>query len=230
MKNLNNVAKFWKKKLKDSCTLHFGEEVFFSKLLDAAKESIKVLEVGVGRGRMAKILKEKDVKAEFYGIDITDNVEQSGTIGVIGDARSLPYPDNTFDLVYSLGTVEHFPETFQAVLEHARVVKKGGKVLISTPRLSVFSPLRFLVYLIRDRKEGNFEEIRGRNIRLSTMKKYFADSNLKIVDCCVYGLYGIQRVLKKFNIKFPKRLYQNPLIGAYLYVIGVKTYDITKKT
>lgn len=172
---------------------------------------------------MVSILRKNGTDAEFYGADITENAKLSGTLAVIGDARKLPFPDNTFDLVYSLGVIEHFPETSSAVNEHARVVKNGGHVLITTPHLSVFTPLRYMLYLINEKKFGSFEEIRGRNIKLSVMKQYFMDSGLHVNDFGVYGMFGVWKILRKLKLHFVQNiLQQNTAVGSYLYVMGVK--------
>lgn len=223
MKSLDNVASYWKVRLEDSYRLSPGEEVYFPRLLSIAKKSRRVLEVGVGKGRMVSILRDNDVDAEFYGVDITDNAKRSGAAAVIGDARKLPFKDATFDLVYSLGVIEHFPETRLAVSEHARVAKEGGHVLITTPHLSVFTPLRYVGYRIFHRRYGTFEEIEGRNIRLGTMKRYFTDSGLEITNHGVYGTYVIWRLLSRLGLGvIQKRFQEITPLGAFLYVTGVK--------
>jgi SAM-dependent methyltransferase len=51
----------------------------------------------------------------------------------IGDVRALPYADDSFDAIYSMGTIEHFDETAGAVAEIARVLKPGGRAIIGVP-------------------------------------------------------------------------------------------------
>jgi signal transduction histidine kinase/ActR/RegA family two-component response regulator len=51
----------------------------------------------------------------------------------IGDVRSLPFADGSFDAIYSMGTIEHFAETEQAVEEIARVLKPGGRAIVGVP-------------------------------------------------------------------------------------------------
>jgi ubiquinone/menaquinone biosynthesis C-methylase UbiE len=52
---------------------------------------------------------------------------------MMADVRCLPYLDNTFDGIYSMGTIEHFPETDQALAEIYRVLKPGGRAIIGIP-------------------------------------------------------------------------------------------------
>lgn len=225
MKDIKKVATYWAKKLRDAQGLEPGEELFFQQLLRAAKKSTRVLEVGVGRGRMLKMLSANGVAARCYGIDLTDSLMHTDpSVGKTkGDARELPYRNASFNLVYSLGVIEHFPETKLAIAEHARVTSKGGLVIVTTPHLSVFTPLRYLVYLVKESNRGTFEEIRGRNIRLKTIKEYFAAADLELVDSGLFGLYGVGRTLQKSRLDILRRTLQtNLFVGAYLYVIGKK--------
>ncbi len=51
------------------------------------------------------------------------------------DARQLTYPDNSFDLVYSISVIEHIPDQgdMQALQEFRRVLKPGGTLVIEVP-------------------------------------------------------------------------------------------------
>ena len=52
---------------------------------------------------------------------------------IIGDARRLPFPDNSFDVAVSFEIIEHLINQKNFLLELNRVVKRGGTVIISTP-------------------------------------------------------------------------------------------------
>src|SRR4029079_8218241 len=54
-------------------------------------------------------------------------------LAATADVRTLPFRDETFDVIYSMGTIEHFDETEQAVSEIARVLIPGGRVIIGVP-------------------------------------------------------------------------------------------------
>lgn len=101
----------------------------------------KILEGGCGKGQFVYSLQERGYEA--YGIDFAENI--IGRLRSIfplhhfelGDVRSLPYPDNSFDGYWSLGVIEHFYEGPDAILkEMARVIRPGGYLFITFPHMS----------------------------------------------------------------------------------------------
>jgi len=224
MQTLTNISQFWGKKLTDRVWLQPGEEVFLERMIGIAHASTKMLEVGVGTGRMPKFLRENGVKGDIFGIDITENVYRSETIGIVGDARFLPLASESFDFVWSLGVVEHFSETALAIKEHARVAKTGGHVLVTTPHLSLFTPFRLLAHWALDRKYGAFNEIQGRNLSLSLITKYAESAGLHVIQSGFWGLFGIKWFLRMFNLQklFLNKFQHIPMIGAFLYILAIK--------
>jgi SAM-dependent methyltransferase len=105
-----------------------GLTVFKTDLWDEAKNT-RILAWAAERG------------ARAYGIDISEpTVRQaraafSGNAlrAAVSDVRALPFLDDSFDAVYSMGTIEHFDETERAVAEMARVMKPGGRAIVGVP-------------------------------------------------------------------------------------------------
>jgi SAM-dependent methyltransferase len=49
------------------------------------------------------------------------------------DIRALPFPSDSVDAVYTMGTIEHIAEYRQALAEVHRVLRPGGRALIGVP-------------------------------------------------------------------------------------------------
>lgn len=95
----------------------------------------RVLEIGVGLG--ADHQRFAEAGAVLTGIDLTERAiahvrHRFALLGLasdvrVGDAESLPFPDASFDLVYSWGVIHHSPDTARAARELLRVLKPGGE-------------------------------------------------------------------------------------------------------
>ena len=99
------------------------------------KKGMQMLEPGSGRGEF--LLNFKELGLDVYGIDISPeaaNFENGLDIKICDvENEKLPFPDNTFDIIYSKSFIEHLlsPEKF---LEEAyRVLKPNGIFLTLTP-------------------------------------------------------------------------------------------------
>lgn len=100
----------------------------------------KTLEIGCGRGGFSRYLLEQG--ADLVAADFSDSaVAISSQLlqqfpqcqPIVADIQNIPYPDNTFDVVISLETLEHVPDPDQGLKELVRVTRPGGKVIITTP-------------------------------------------------------------------------------------------------
>jgi len=83
-----------------------------------------------------------DRGAVVFGVDISRPTidramiafsRESALHAAAADVRDLPFSDASFDAVYSMGTIEHFDETEQAVREIVRVLKPGGRAIVGVP-------------------------------------------------------------------------------------------------
>jgi len=73
--------------------------------------------------------------AKFY----LENEGIKNYLLVCGDISKMPFKDNTFDLIYGGGVLEHFKNTLQVVKENYRVLKKGGIAFNTVPQLNLGS-------------------------------------------------------------------------------------------
>jgi SAM-dependent methyltransferase len=101
----------------------------------------RILEAGCGAGRYVKYLHERgyDCTGIEYNQTTVENVrEKWPELSVVqGDVEKMPYENETFDGVISIGVVEHFVEgPYRPLAEMLRVLKPGGIALITIPCLN----------------------------------------------------------------------------------------------
>ncbi len=79
----------------------------------------------------------------------------------LAECGSLPFVDNSFDLVTSFETLEHLLEQRQMLAEFSRVLCDDGLLLISTPDRENYSELNGLdnPYHLRELYRNQFEEL-----------------------------------------------------------------------
>ena len=58
-------------------------------------------------------------------------------IDIVSDIAAIPEPDNSFDAVLCSEVLEHLPEPTRALDEFARLLKPGGKLIITAPFASL---------------------------------------------------------------------------------------------
>lgn len=95
-------------------------------------EDADALEVGCGTGLILRQVAPRARRA--VGIDISPGMlelaHQRGLEVVQGDATALPFPDESFDVVYSFKVLAHVQSIDRALREMVRVTRRGGRVLV----------------------------------------------------------------------------------------------------
>jgi ubiquinone/menaquinone biosynthesis C-methylase UbiE len=93
----------------------------------------RVLDVGCGKGRFARIFKQAEPEVEIWGLDISEAMLRFVPEGIhtrAGSMTELPFEDGFFDGAYATESLEHAVEISKAVAEICRVVKPGGRIAI----------------------------------------------------------------------------------------------------
>ena len=133
-------------------------------LLDPQPDD-RILDVGCGTGFATEGLLE--YTEQVHGLDQSAHqLERAyakfGKGGPVrfywGDAERLPFAAETFDVVWSSGSIEYWPDPIATLQEFRRVVKPGGKVLVvgpDAPDSSVFGRLADAVMLFYDEEEAD---------------------------------------------------------------------------
>ena len=100
---------------------------------------LKILDVGCGSGLNSKKLSFYDHK--IIGIDISSEAikkyKKKNFKGYVADVtKGLPFRKNTFDAILCSEVIEHVVDTNVFLNELNRVLKKNGKLFLSTPNSS----------------------------------------------------------------------------------------------
>lgn len=94
----------------------------------------RALEIGCGRGSLSCYFSDAgfdctlvDLSASV--IEIAKNIFERNNLKAkfqVGDANCLNIPDNSFDVIYSIGLLEHFEDIEKPLKEQLRVLDNGG--------------------------------------------------------------------------------------------------------
>ena len=113
----------------------------------------KILDLGAGPGYLTWKLDEFLAKRGIDGRDaitacdlFPDQFKYDRLTCTYGDfAERLPFADGAFDIVLCMEVIEHTPDQKHLMAEIARVLKPGGRAIVTTPNtLNINSRVRYL--------------------------------------------------------------------------------------
>jgi SAM-dependent methyltransferase len=102
-------------------------------------EGKRVLEIGCGRGGFSRYLAEHG--ADLVAADFSPAAVEMArraldphhrAEAIVADIEAIPFERDSFDLVLSLDTIEHVPHPTRAVAELVRVLRPGGRLVLTT--------------------------------------------------------------------------------------------------
>ena len=169
-----------------------SENVIFQRHLIAYKEAAKlvsgtVLEVGSGEGYGILELaskSEKYIAIDKFGTTITEELKKENDIEFM--KMNVPplnrIADNSIDFVVSFQVIEHIQNDEKFVEEIFRVLKKGGKMILTTP--NILMSLSRNPWHIREYTPFEMKEI---------LKTSFSDIDIQ-------GIIGNKKVMDYYNV------------------------------
>lgn len=128
-------------------TSSFARRLEWRKMLAwlSPRKGEKILDIACGMGELSLIIAKQG--AEVDGLDASQvaieaacRLSRATKITCefrVGDAQSLPYPDGYFDKIVCSSSLEHFENDKLALREMRRVLKDGGRVVLTTDSFTV---------------------------------------------------------------------------------------------
>jgi SAM-dependent methyltransferase len=142
---------YWKSVVSRRFKEHRLRQIFRLIKLDTTKK-LRILEIGCGDGKDVIQFLSDGGHYDLYGVDIKDSrICQDNFTFVLCDAEKMPFDDRYFDLVISIGVLEHIEpmEKLSRIIQEIDRVSKNYVAVIpslNTPiephTLGLFWPLR----------------------------------------------------------------------------------------
>ena len=158
-------------------------------LLAEVARGERVLDLGCGAGRFVAAL--RDAGSDPVGVELAEAALERARRNVpgaelhrIAPDGAIPLEDASVDLVWCSEVLEHVPDTASLLSEARRVLRTGGRLLVTTPSHDL--PRRALIAL--GRFDAHFDPL-GQHVRF-----YSRRSLARVLDAFAFEGIHITRI------------------------------------
>ena len=165
-------------------------QYFAEKLIEQMPQMTSVIDIACGGGYFFKQLNPlARPGTRMVGIDISSEalklaqVECPQAEYLLSEAEHIAFPDETFDAVTCLGSLEHFLDIGKAIDEMKRLLRPRGVILILVPNIFWYKDILSVAFTgqrkVRNQTNERFaslgewtEIFEDLGLKVSTVKKY----------------------------------------------------------
>jgi len=141
-----------------------------------------IVDIGCGEGIGLEKLKNRFPEKFIFGIDLEkENVEICKRFGldvILSDVYNLPLVDNSIDLCISIDMLEHLKRPSDAIREINRVLKKGGRLIMTIPNDRNFFLARIAMLMF---KEAFYDAGHERSWTPSSLEAFLLNNGFMII-------------------------------------------------
>jgi ubiquinone/menaquinone biosynthesis C-methylase UbiE len=105
----------------------------------------RVADIGSGKGRFARIVREQYPSASIYALDLAEAMlarTPSGIHRCLGTMTALPLATASCDGAYAIESLEHAIDISTGVAELCRIVKPSGRIVIIDKNIHAWGRLK----------------------------------------------------------------------------------------
>lgn len=120
---------------------NWDDDLFRLEILQHLPLAARVLDLGAGAGKLPQ-MSFKAEAARVCGIDPDESVLRNPYLheARVAGGEEIPYPDESFDVVFADNVLEHLEDPAAVFREIARVLVPGGVFLAKTPNKRHYVP------------------------------------------------------------------------------------------
>jgi len=158
-------------------------ENWLESVLNDIPKGMKILDAGAGESQYKKYCTHLDYVsqdfAEYDGTGDSKGIQKESrdysNLDIVSDITSIPVSDNTFDVIMCIEVFEHLPNPIDALVELNRVLKVGGKLILTAPFASLthYSPYHYATGFNKYFYEHHLNLLKHKSIEITANGNYF---------------------------------------------------------
>lgn len=157
-----------------------------------------LLDIGCGTGYLIDML-HKQKNALYCGLDLSPEMlkisKQKLPASVYlteGSADSLPYEDNSFDVVTCIQSFHHYPKPEKSMSEAYRILKPGGLYILSDTGYGGILKCFYNQFVLKVAKTGDYAVYSMMDIENLMTKSGFVIKDAQKIDKFIYTVVAMK--------------------------------------
>ena len=190
------------------------EKFILSTVKNSRDKCTKVLVLGGCEGIFLDKIRKKLLVEEIYTVEINDNYiyklrqNPNNIVAKTDLNKKFPYEENFFDLIVADQVIEHIVDIDTFLFEIFRVLKKGGRAVISTENLASFANIASLIMGYRPfSMHYSYRKNIGNPFSPHNNEEYSGKNEIGVIHHKIFTPRSLKEMLKLYNFNIKKEFY-----------------------